>query len=217
MNPLITVVVPTYRQPARLRNCLLALAQQKLTLSQFEVIVVDRANDRATVAVVGEVSQQTGLVARYVSQPQKIGLAAAFNRGWRIAGGLFVAFTHDDCMPQPLWLTTALPLFHKGAQAVVGRVQYKFPTKPLTGTVMANLFCRRALLEQVSGFDESIDKKRSEQVDWLDKLAQIGISVTACSDAVVTHVSLNEYTWINLLRITLYRLFSTNNQLLTKR
>ena len=217
MNPLITVVVPTYRQPARLRNCLLALALQKLTLSQFEVVVVDRANDQATIAVVDEVSRQTGLMVRYVSQLQEIGLAAAFNRGWRVAGSLFVAFTHDDCLPQPLWLTTALPLFHKGAQAVAGRVQYKFPTKPLTGTVMANLFCRRALLEQVSGFDESIDQKRPEQVDWLDKLAQIGVSITACSDAVVTHISITEYTWVNLLRVTLYRLFSTDNQLFTKR
>ncbi|ARK11965.1 glycosyltransferase family 2 protein [Fibrivirga algicola] len=206
MNPLITVVVPTCRRPALLRNCLQALAQQKLTPSQFEVIVVDQANDRTTAALVREVARQTGLYARYLSQPEEIGLAAAYNRGWRAAQSLFVVFTQDDCLPQPLWLTTALPLFHKGAQAIIGRVEHRLPKKPLTGTVMANLFCRRALLEQVSGFDESIDTKQLDQIDWLDKLAQIGVPIISCPDAVVTHGLPTNTSWLSSLRSTLYKL-----------
>lgn len=205
MNPLVTVVIPTCLRPAMLRECLLALAQQKLSRSQFEVIVVDSADDRKTAVLVREIASHTGLSIRYVSQRRNRNVAAACNRGWRIAGSLFVAFTHDDCLPQPLWLTTALPLFHGGAQVVVGRVQYPVPTQPITASAGSNLFCRRSLLEQVGGFDEWLDRKQSHEEHWLDKLAKAGVPVTACPDAVVVH-PVRETSWLSTLRMALAKL-----------
>lgn len=206
MHPLVTVVIPTCLRHAKLRNCLLALAQQKLSPSQFEIIVVDQANDRATAKVVKETANQMGLSVRYVSQRRDRNEAAACNRGWRLANSLFIAFTHDDCLPQPLWLTTALPLFHNGAQVIIGRVQYPVPNHPIVASAGANLFCRRTLLEQVGGFDEWLDMKQSHEDNWLDRLGRAEVPIIACPDAVVIR-PVRESAWIAALRITLSKLF----------
>ncbi len=203
MKPLVTIVIPTCLHQAMLRECLLALAQQKLSLSQFEVIVVDQANDRATAAVVQETAFRTGMSIRYVSHKEDC-VAAAYNRGWQLANSLFVAFTRDDCQPQPLWLVTALPLFHRGAEVVIGRVQHPLPIRPVPRSDGANLFCRRALLEKIGGFDELPDHDQSHEVQWLNKLAKAGIQVTSCPDAVVIR-PFRERSWWRSLQHTLLK------------
>ncbi|MEZ0541183.1 glycosyltransferase family 2 protein [Fibrella arboris] len=208
MNPLVTVVIPTCLDQAMLRDCLLALSQQKLSLSQFEVIVVDQMNDRATAALTREITFQTGLSIRYVSQRRNRNAAAACNRGWRLASSLFIAFTREDCIPQPLWLTTALPMFHSGAQVVVGRIQVPLPSQPVTNTTGANLFCRRSLLEEIGGFDEWLDRKKSHELNWLQKLAKAGIPVTSCPDAVVVYPA-RRSSWLSSIRITISKLLVT--------
>ncbi|MBO0951289.1 glycosyltransferase family 2 protein [Fibrella forsythiae] len=205
MNPLVTVVIPTCLRQAKLRACLLALAQQKLSPSQFEIIVVDQADDRATANMVKETANLLGLSVRYVSQRRDRNEAAACNRGWRLANSLFIAFTHDDCLPQPLWLTTALPLFHNGAQVIIGRVQYPLPNHPIVASAGANLFCRRALLEQVGGFDEWLNRKQHHEDNWLDRLARAEIPIISCPDAVVVR-PFRGSAWFSTLRIMLSKL-----------
>ncbi|MEZ0483922.1 glycosyltransferase family 2 protein [Fibrella aquatica] len=208
MNPLVTVVVPTCLRPAMLRDCLLALSNQKLSRSQFEVIVVDRANDRATALLTREIATQTGLSIRYVSQRSNRNTAGAFNRGWRLASSMFIAFTQDDCLPQPLWLTTALPLFHGGAQVIVGRVTYPLPRQPINASAGANLFCRRSLLEQLGGFDEWLDRKKNPAVHWLDKLVKAGVPITTCSEAVVVCPP-HKLSWFSVLRLAITKFLLT--------
>ncbi|HEY0109748.1 MAG TPA: glycosyltransferase family A protein [Fibrella sp.] len=205
MRPLVTVVIPTCLRQAMLRECLMALSQQKLSLSQFVVIVVDKANDRATAAIVRDTARLTGMSIRYIGQRHDRSEAAACNRGWKLADSLFVAFTTDGCLPQPLWLTTALPLFHRGAQVVIGRIQYPLPTRPIRVSAVANLFCRRTLLEQVGGFDEWLERKQSPAEHWMDKLAKTGIYVTSCPDAVVVCPT-RENSWLSMLYSTLAKL-----------
>ncbi|SOD79353.1 glycosyltransferase family 2 protein [Spirosoma fluviale] len=195
---LVTVIIPTYKRPALLRNCLIALTQQTLSKETFEVVVVDDGNESAVAELVQEVAKQTGLKARYLGQQKRQGPAAARNAGWRSARTPFIAFTDDDCLPQPAWLSTALVQFIRGAQVLTGRVTMPMPEQPshhdkttaLLETaefVTANLFCRKTVLEQVGGFDERFDIAWREDSDLHFKIIKAGIPILPCPDAVIVH------------------------------
>lgn len=51
------MVVPTYRRPAMLERCVLALAAQTYDPARYEIIVCDDGPDEATKACVQRLSQ----------------------------------------------------------------------------------------------------------------------------------------------------------------
>jgi glycosyltransferase involved in cell wall biosynthesis len=91
-----SVVVCTRDRPDDLRRCLTALAP--LAAEGHEVIVVDNAprDDRASAVA-------STLPCRYLREPIP-GLDHARNRGLAAARHDLVAFTDDDCAPEPGWL-----------------------------------------------------------------------------------------------------------------
>ncbi|GAB3562265.1 hypothetical protein GCM10027578_04360 [Spirosoma luteolum] len=200
MTPDFTVVVPTYQQPARLLKCLDALERQTLSRSQFEIIIVDDGDSPVTATAVAlfarQLSQQRGLLdIRYLPQPIRRGAAAARNRGWQAARGRFIAFTDDDCLPQPDWLANALVDFEQGAQCLTGQIRLlpaptshpispdllQLDTQELTS---ANCFFDIKLFDRLQGFSEVTDGPDAE---LLDRLIDQRIPVTYCPDAVVVH------------------------------
>lgn len=92
----LTVVVCCYNGAATLGRTLDALAAQ--TFNAFEVVVVDDGSSDGT----SEIAMAAG--ARVVRHAKNRGLAAARNTGWRSARTPLVAFTDDDCRPDPTWL-----------------------------------------------------------------------------------------------------------------
>jgi GT2 family glycosyltransferase len=209
-QPVVTVVIPTFRRHDLLQNCLAALAQQQLPKDQFEILVVDDGNEPAVAERLQVISQQTGLAVRYLGQPQRRGPAAARNAGWRSARTPFIAFTDDDCLPQPTWLSTGLSQFNRGAQVITGRVRMPLPEQPthhdkttaLLETaefVTANLFCRRSVLEQVGGFDERFDIAWREDSDLHFKILDARIPILTCPEAVIVH-PLRSAPWYAPLR-----------------
>ena len=130
MIPDISVVIPTYQRPVLLLNCLNALSRQTLPAAQVEILVVDDGHDPATADTVRAFAYRSGMVVRYLGQPHRRGPAAARNRGWRAAKGRIIAFTDDDTLPQPDWLTAALNRFGRGASVVTGRVRVPLPDAP---------------------------------------------------------------------------------------
>ena len=215
MTPEFSVVIPTYQRPALLLKCLEALSQQTLPRDQFEIIVVDDGNSHETAEAVWQftkrVARQGGpLEIRYLGQPERRGPAAARNRGWRAARGRVVAFTDDDCVPQPDWLSAALVCFRRGAQVVTGSVRMPLPnqathhdrTTALLETaefVTANCFCSRIALQRVGGFEEAFDIAWREDSDLQFKFLELGIPVTKCPEAVIVH-PLREAPWYAPLR-----------------
>jgi GT2 family glycosyltransferase len=94
----ISVVVCTRDRPDRLARCLKSLGE--LSESPLEIVVVDNAptSDSTERLVAGE----QGVV--YVTEPRP-GLSAARNRGIRESRGDIIAFTDDDVVVHPAWLT----------------------------------------------------------------------------------------------------------------
>jgi GT2 family glycosyltransferase len=105
-EPVISVVVATRDRPEQLRRCLRSLLRSEYP--EFEIIVVDNAPaDSATEALVRGVF---GGQVRYVREPVA-GLARAHNVGLVRARGQVVAFTDDDTLVDPGWLSALADTF----------------------------------------------------------------------------------------------------------
>ena len=87
----VTVVVPVFADPERLRTCLAPLAG-----GPSVIVVDDGSPDPAAIAAI---AQAAG--ARYIRHPENRGPAAARNTGLRTATTRLVAFLDADCVPPP--------------------------------------------------------------------------------------------------------------------
>jgi GT2 family glycosyltransferase len=200
MTARVSIVVPTYRRPFLLDRCLRALVEQDLARDEYEIVVVDDANERKTRELVGHYARQAGPMPRiayeFVTGPH--GPAIARNQGWRAALAPVIAFTDDDCVPDPEWLREGLALLDTGCQAAWGRIDVPLPPHPTdyerdaarladAGFVTANCFCRRDALEAVGGLDERFTAAFREDSDLYFSLIERGLAVAHAPRAVVVH------------------------------
>ena len=169
-SPRVSVVEPTRNRAARLPRLVAALEAQTLPHAEFEVVLVDDASTDATPSVLTRLRETSPLMLRAISQPCRTGPAGARNAGWRSTSSAVVAFTDDDCIPEPGWLAAGLAALE--AEPHTGVLQGKtLPEEgqPLDGFVATrsvaraspffeacNLFLRRSALEQSGGFDEDL-------------------------------------------------------------
>jgi len=138
-----------------------------------------------------------GARLRFTSLRERRGPAAARNAGWRLATADIIAFTDDDTVPTPTWLSTALRALD-GAAAATGSIVTPIDDDPTdyeldaTGLeraefVTANCFCRRAVLEELGGFDERFSRAWREDSDLHFRLLAAGRRIVQVPDAVVVH------------------------------
>lgn len=97
----LSVLVPTYRRPADLARCLIALQRQRV--APYEVIVVVRSDDAASQERLGDPLVRGALALRVVAIDVP-GQVAALNRGLDAVTGDVVAITDDDAVPRADWL-----------------------------------------------------------------------------------------------------------------
>ena len=196
----ISVVVPTYRRPDLLARCLDALRAQDASRGWWEVLIADDAADDATRA---QVEAAAGAFAptpvRYLPITATRGPAAARNAGWRASSAVFIAFTDDDCVPDPGWLMAGLATLERGQiDAAGGRIVVPLPPDPTdyerdaaglqdAEFATANAFCRREALLAVGGFDERYTAAWREDSDLQFALITAGRVVVAAPAAVVVH------------------------------
>ncbi len=197
----VTVVVPTHNRVASLRRLLAALERCVPPPGGFEVVVVDDGSTDGT----HEFLSTAG--AAHVAQAQA-GPAAARNRGWRTSSAPLVAFTDDDCIPDPGWLVEMVrPFDDPSVVGVGGRIQPLTPSfiatfvqlerqvdHGLVGDgvqarylVTANAAFRRSAIEAVGGFDERFPSPAGEDVDLSWRLVAAGGKLVVTPDATVAH------------------------------
>ena len=169
----VSVVIPVHGGSGLiLGGCLRALEAQTLPRSDYEVIVVaDGDQDQV------EDSMTEGFDVRLLSLEHR-SAPAARNRGWQVAGGEWVAFTDQDCVPSRNWLSSLLDAVSKSKESALGAAgpmvgfesnssparfvdlthgldserllsHPKFPFAP-----SGNLMYRRDAIAEVGGFDE---------------------------------------------------------------
>ncbi len=99
--PKVSVIVPTYNRPDRLRTALASLAAQ--TYQDFEVIVVNDAGSDVEFVVAGSPDRHR---ITTICHDRNRGLAAARNSGIRAAKGAYIAYLDDDDRYLPNHLET---------------------------------------------------------------------------------------------------------------
>jgi glycosyltransferase involved in cell wall biosynthesis len=209
-RPRATVVVPTRDRPEALDRCLAALDAQTVDqLDQFDQF------DQFDVVVVDDGSRDPGAIRAVVARSPRArlvvgdgrGPAAARNRGAAAATGPVVAFTDDDCRPDPGWLAALCARLDAGATVVAGatipgneRVSVRasqLVTNHLVeesgdgrGAVgfapTCNIACRREVWDAVP-FDESFRSAAGEDRAWCDHLRATGRRIDLVPEARVRH------------------------------
>lgn len=180
-----------------LAQLLARLAEQRLASERFEVVVVDDGS-----ASPGSAPASSGLRLRLLSHPESRGPAAARNTGWRAAHGSLIAFTDDDCLPEPTWLDALLAAWGDDAAVVVQGRTEPVPAErhlmcPLSRTQVVggpdmlfetcNVAYPRALLELVGGFDEWFKHACGEDVDLGWRAVKAGARLVFSEEALVHH------------------------------
>lgn len=199
---LVSVVIPTYERPTLLARCLAAVGRQTLDPASYEIIIADDANCGETRAVVERTRltqcEAGGPIIRYVTVAPEHGPAAARNAGWRAAVAPVIAFTDDDCVPDPDWLKAGLAAMNEGVAGVSGRVVAPCAARPTdyernaallahAEFVTANCFYRRDALQSVGGFDERFLLAWREDSDVMFTLLERGAALVRADAAIVTH------------------------------
>jgi glycosyltransferase involved in cell wall biosynthesis len=184
-----------------LHACLDALCRQDFPADRYEIVVCDDGPDEATRACVermAEAHAACGLAVRYVPVTRTQGPAGARNAGWRLARSPLIAFTDDDTLPDPHWLTAGVAALAQGAAAAAGTIVVPLPPVPTdyeadasglerAEFATANAFVARTFLSTTGGFDERFTSAWREDSDLQFTLLRAGGEIVRASDAVVVH------------------------------
>jgi len=100
-QPYCSVIVPTYRRPAKLTECLAALACLDYPRDCFEVIVVNDGGNSPLAPLINAFVDRLDITLLIQANA---GPAAARNTGVAQARGELLVFTDDDCKPEASWL-----------------------------------------------------------------------------------------------------------------
>jgi cellulose synthase/poly-beta-1,6-N-acetylglucosamine synthase-like glycosyltransferase len=206
----VSLIISTRDRCHQLARCLSSV--KRITFEQpWELIVVDNGSLDQTVAVVRSFIDSCPFPVVYLHEPRG-GKSHALNTALRIARGKIIAFTDDDCYPEPdflnsLWSTfedrslgfvTGRILLHDPADA---RMTIKESTQPITfparsfigsGEVSgANMALRRELLLDLGGFDPVFGPgaplEACEDLDLAGRASAAGWKGLYQPDAVVRH------------------------------
>ena len=116
MEPLVSIVVPTFNRRSSLKRLLEALAEQTYPHASFEVVVVDDGSTDGSVELGRSLALPYAL--RVVEQPHD-GPAAARNLGVEQARGALILFLDDDVVPLPDLITTHVATHQGNPNSVV--------------------------------------------------------------------------------------------------
>lgn len=171
-SPLFSVIIPTYHRNDLLAKCLNCLAPgvQTLPVEQYEVIVTDDGSETTAEPMI----QEQYPWAKWVAGKHK-GPAANRNNGASYSRGEWLAFTDDDCLPDPQWLSALSMAIEKevlaleGAIHPLGNLDRDLAECPvnLTGGCFwsANIAIKRSLFEKIGGFDVNYPLAAHEDQD----------------------------------------------------
>jgi glycosyltransferase involved in cell wall biosynthesis len=115
----VSVVIATRDRPALVEAALGAVT--RCLRPGDEVIVVDSASGQPAAVAVAVVATEAGARLVRCDQP---GTSRARNAGARAASAPIVAFTDDDCLPEPGWVQAVADAFgrHEGLGFLTGAV-----------------------------------------------------------------------------------------------
>lgn len=131
-SPKFSVVIPTCGRESLLA-CLRGLANQ--SYADFEVVAVDDGSPQPVASMAG--IREIPVELRILRQ-ENAGPAAARNAGAAEARGEFLAFTDDDCIPDPGWLAALARELEAHPDALCGSLSPTTASEIATGPARAS-------------------------------------------------------------------------------
>jgi glycosyltransferase involved in cell wall biosynthesis len=111
IDPIVSVVISTRGRSEFLAELLDALVSQDMGLDRFEVIVVDDGSKDHTWKVLEEGMDKHPLAMACLRLKHSVGQGAGRNLGVSVTRASLIAFTDDDCVPPPSWLSSLVAPF----------------------------------------------------------------------------------------------------------
>lgn len=208
MTPRWSIVIPTYHRPDRLAVCLESLAELDYPREGYEVIVVNDGGEPLDAVAAGFASAMS---LRVIDQANA-GPGAARNHGASEGRGDLLAFTDDDCTPEPRWLANFESQLHLAPDCMAGgRVVnilsgYRNVCSASSQSLVSYLYtyynrdpqharfftsnnmgiARRNFLD-FGGFDVAFHRASAEDREFCDRWVQAGRRLIYVPDAVVRH------------------------------
>jgi glycosyltransferase involved in cell wall biosynthesis len=208
-NPKLSVVLST-RNRAGFLPAALASFERIVSSAPWELVVVNNASTDDTASVLAEFKHRSTIGVSIVEEP-KPGLSRARNTGWRSAIGPIVAFTDDDCYPEPGYVDEIVRNFDDHSLGYLGgrillfdpddypiTIQLEERHIPLpAGTFLpagliqgANMAVRKSVLEHLHGFDELLGAGTPfpcEDIEFLSRASALGVSGAYDPRPVIYH------------------------------
>jgi len=208
----VSVLICTRDRGALLETCLDSVLS--CSPAPAEIVVVDQSRDQETRLAVGR-RQAAGAPVRHVPGVGA-GLSRARNQGIAACAGSVIAFTDDDCLPDPGWMGALTePIVSGRADAVVGRTLPERGTADRQETTSfyapkgrpvfsrrthpwrlgggGNFAARRDVLRRAGGYDERFGPgarlESAEDMDLIHRLLRSGERMVYAPDATVVHRS----------------------------
>ncbi|TWR28849.1 glycosyltransferase [Mucilaginibacter pallidiroseus] len=198
----VSIIIPTYKDWARLSLCLQALSNQDYDSELFEIIVVNNY----TADKVPEGYFLPGNCKVVVEEQP--GSYVARNAGIRISKGEIIGFTDSDCIPDSDWISNAITAFENGTdyQRIAGKIRLYYKSDKLTnaelyetvyafnqdiyveqdGTgVTANMFAYKHVFEKVGMFRE--DLLSGGDYEWAVRARNAGFQILYADNVIVSH------------------------------
>ncbi|WP_439475246.1 glycosyltransferase family 2 protein [Algoriphagus formosus] len=199
MAPIISVIIPVYKDWKRLQNCLEALQSQSAGPEFFEVIVVNNESDFSPRPLAG-----FSFEVKILNQP-KPGSYAARNKALDAVKGKAVLFTDSDCVPGKEWISRAVELTQSNGQDLVaGRIDlisqfdnvwirydqtFAFPNESYVKEenfgVTANLLVSKKVFDCIGGFDDTMFTGGDSE--FCNRAVRAGFQIKYDSGLVVKH------------------------------
>lgn len=194
--PDVSIVVSTRNRASMLPALFDAIAAQELD-GTFELVIADNGSTDDTPRVLSSLAEAAPFRVVVVTPPNPEGPATGRNAAASAATGEILAFTDDDCRPEPGWLSAGLRAMSDGHHVVVGLVTPPEGKRRLNEHALwvrhwrffecANTFYRRADVMAVGGFDTTYRGVGGEDTDLALRVCQLGASPRFEPGAHVIH------------------------------
>ncbi|WP_133511797.1 glycosyltransferase family 2 protein [Candidatus Thiosymbion oneisti] len=204
-KPNISVIIPTYNRPRQLTQCLEALSATRG--ETFEVIVVDDGSPEPIETTVYAFADRLDISCL---RRKNAGPASARNVGARVARAPILAFTDDDCRPEPDWLSRIAEAVRRNPHALAGGRTYNSLEHNIFSETSQdlvsffyeyaaerggglhffasnNLACSARYHTAIGGFDERFPLAAGEDRDYSLRWMDMGWPLVYVPDAVIGH------------------------------
>ena len=191
MNPLVSIIIPTFNRANRLKRALVSVFAQ--TFTDYEVLIMDDGSTDNTLEVVNSFNDDR---IRYDWAENFGGPGAPRNRGLSLARGEYIAFLDSDDWWLPKKLEESIKYLNLGADIIYHDVYnvknenqrfffLRSRNRNLTSPVLYDLIkngsaipnssvvTKKYLLDKINGISEDKDLIAWEDYDTWIRIAQI--------------------------------------------